>query len=211
MFSRMSTLIVGALLVLFVPPAAHATAQGGIQLAKTVGTDPAACAATGFITVTAGTTVVYCYNVTNTGAITYTTHDLTDSELGMILSGFPRLLVPSASTFVTATTRLNQPGTITNVAIWTASITGTLPTSATASATVDVLPGTEDGGAGPAGCSDGIDNDGDGLIDCGDPDCLGIPPCIAPAPALGSGGLIVTALMLLGVGGAALTVRRRGA
>lgn len=29
-------------------------------------------------------------------------------------------------------------------------------------------------------CDDGIDNDGDGLIDCDDPDCFGDPGCAAP-------------------------------
>ncbi len=29
----------------------------------------------------------------------------------------------------------------------------------------------------PAACSDGIDNDGDGLVDCADPDCSGIGMC----------------------------------
>ena len=62
---------------------------------------------------------------------------------------------------------------------------------------------------GASGCSDGIDNDGDGLVDCGDPDCIGIAPCVAPAPALSSTGLILGALALLGVGAAALTLRRR--
>ena len=27
-------------------------------------------------------------------------------------------------------------------------------------------------------CDDGIDNDGDGLVDCEDPDCAGSPECI---------------------------------
>jgi len=27
---------------------------------------------------------------------------------------------------------------------------------------------------GPTACHDGIDNDGDGLVDCNDPDCRGI-------------------------------------
>ena len=30
-----------------------------------------------------------------------------------------------------------------------------------------------------AACSDGVDNDGDGLIDCADPNCANISPCIA--------------------------------
>jgi len=67
----------------------------------------------------------------------------------------------------------------------------------------------ENGGAGPAGRSGGLDNDGDGLIDCGDPDCQGAPPCIAAAPVLGSSGFIIAALVLLTVGGVALALQRR--
>jgi hypothetical protein len=59
------------------------------------------------------------------------------------------------------------------------------------------------------GCTDGLDNDLDGLIDCGDPDCVSVDPCVAPAPALGPLGLVGGAVMLLLIGGAALRVRRR--
>jgi hypothetical protein len=33
------------------------------------------------------------------------------------------------------------------------------------------------GGSGPENCTDGVDNDGDGLVDCADPDCSGIDGC----------------------------------
>ena len=54
----------------------------------------------------------------------------------------------------------------------------------------------------PAGCSDGLDNDADGLIDSFDPDCT------VRAPVLGDGGLALGALMLLLLGGLALRRRR---
>lgn len=59
------------------------------------------------------------------------------------------------------------------------------------------------------GCNDNIDNDDDGFVDCADPDCIGVVPCVQPAPALGPAGLIVGAAALLLIGGAALSVRRR--
>jgi hypothetical protein len=59
------------------------------------------------------------------------------------------------------------------------------------------------------GCENGLDDDADNLVDCGDPDCVGVDPCIAPAPALGPAGLIAGAVTLLLIGGAALRVRRR--
>ena len=33
-------------------------------------------------------------------------------------------------------------------------------------------------GHAPGECSDRADNDGDGLYDCGDPDCAGAPVCL---------------------------------
>ena len=40
----------------------------------------------------------------------------------------------------------------------------------------DPLPETEDN------CGDEVDNDGDGVADCLDPDCAGIPPCLVKEP-----------------------------
>ncbi|HNS01925.1 MAG TPA: proprotein convertase P-domain-containing protein, partial [Anaerolineae bacterium] len=93
-------------------------ANPAITLDKTVGTDPNVCAVTDEITVAAGTEVTYCYEVTNTGDVTFSLHDLDDSELGTILSNFPYTLAPSASAFLTATTTINV--TTVNTATWTA-------------------------------------------------------------------------------------------
>ena len=55
-----------------------------IDLVKTVGTDPSACAATNEITLPpGGGTAVYCYEVTNTGNVTLAIHDLVDDHLGV--------------------------------------------------------------------------------------------------------------------------------
>ena len=37
--------------------------------------------------------------------------------------------------------------------------------------------GGHHGGSGPEVCNDGVDNDGDGLVDCEDPDCSGVDGC----------------------------------
>jgi hypothetical protein len=37
--------------------------------------------------------------------------------------------------------------------------------------------GSNHGSSGPEMCTDGVDNDGDGLVDCADPDCSGIDGC----------------------------------
>jgi hypothetical protein len=44
-----------------------------------------------------GTVVYYCYEVTNTGTVTLTLHDLNDSELGNIFTALPYDLAPGAS------------------------------------------------------------------------------------------------------------------
>jgi hypothetical protein len=110
----------------------------GIDLAKTVGTDPAGCATTSVITVTTGTSVTYCYSVTNTGAFTLTRHDLDDSALGTLLDDFQFTLAPNTSTFVTRTATLTE--TITNSALWTAYTTPGPGAVASAQATVNVTP-----------------------------------------------------------------------
>ena len=92
--------------------------QPQIDLVKTVGTDPNVCAATNSITVNQGTDVTYCYDVTNTGTITLSFHDLVDTELGTILNGFPYELGPGASAFLTNTGFIFN--TTVNTATWTA-------------------------------------------------------------------------------------------
>ena len=69
-----------------------------INLVKTVGTTAGVCAPDAAITVTEGTTVYYCYTVTNTGNVTFTSHDLSDDQLGTLLTGFAYTLEPGAST-----------------------------------------------------------------------------------------------------------------
>jgi hypothetical protein len=58
-------------------------------------------------------------------------------------------------------------------------------------------------------CHDGVDNDGDGAVDCTDPDCRTDPACAAPAPIMGAAGVALTMLVLLLV--AAVALRRRPA
>jgi LPXTG-motif cell wall-anchored protein len=89
-----------------------------ISLVKTVGTDAASCAVDVLITVAADTEVTYCYTVTNTGDAPLTMHDLSDSELGDVLTDFPEMLEPAASFFVTASATIGVDTT--NTATWTA-------------------------------------------------------------------------------------------
>jgi hypothetical protein len=113
-----------------------------ITLVKTVGTGAGSCATTTTITVTTGTTVYYCYEVTNTGNITLSLHDLDDDQLGSIMAGLVYDLAPGASVDTVAA-GLTISATImtdtVNTAIWTAYNAGpTNVVTATASATVNV-------------------------------------------------------------------------
>jgi hypothetical protein len=55
----------------------------------------------------------------------------------------------------------------------------------------------------PQGCSDGVDNDADGLTDCDDRDCRNIPPCLHLAPVASPSGalMLIAALALVGLVG----------
>lgn len=118
-------------------------AAPAITLEKTVGTDPLTCSGTANINVVAGTTVYYCYTVTNTGNVALGTHDLTDDQLGAIFTGELYDLAPGASVdsvslgFVASAVVMTDT---TNVGTWVASVVGGPSASASATATVTVSP-----------------------------------------------------------------------
>jgi hypothetical protein len=65
----------------------------------------------------------------------------------------------------------------------------------------------EDSG-GVGACSDGIDNDHNGLIDCADPACADDPPCARIAPAM-SPRVLLALVAVLGVIGLLRLARSR--
>ena len=69
-------------------------------------------------------------------------------------------------------------------------------------------PPHEDTGSA-SGCSYGIDNDGDGLTDCADPDCANTPPCGPAAPAMSARMVVLLILTLSAVGVLGLLAQRR--
>jgi subtilisin-like proprotein convertase family protein len=113
----------------------------GLTLNKTVGLDPATCASSSSITVAPGTTVYYCYTVTNTGLNTLTSHDLVDDQLGTIFTGLSYSLAPGSSVNTVAA-GLTIPSvvnaTVTNTGTWTGHDAAGGSASNTASATVTV-------------------------------------------------------------------------
>ena len=112
--------------------------QPAITLTKTVGTDSSVCALTDAITLPpSGGEVTYCFTVENTGEVTFALHDLEDSELGDILTGFSYSLTPGASVFLTQTATITA--TTVNTATWTAYNAGPVDVvTATDTATVTV-------------------------------------------------------------------------
>ncbi|HSN77416.1 MAG TPA: choice-of-anchor J domain-containing protein, partial [Anaerolineae bacterium] len=131
--------------LVIVPVTLNVGGAAGISLVKTVGTTPGVCAATSSITVLAGTTVYYCYTVTNTGSVALNLHTLVDDQLGTIFSGLNYALAPGASVNTVAA-GLSIPAVInattTNVGTWTAYNTGGPSVQATATATVTATPRT---------------------------------------------------------------------
>jgi len=96
-----------------------------ITLSKTVGTnlDPNDCAVDETISVPAGTTVQYCYLVTNTGSEVLNFHTLVDDQLGLLFQDFPFTLNVGASAFATVQVQIDD--TVTNNATWSAKISAT--------------------------------------------------------------------------------------
>jgi hypothetical protein len=107
-----------------------------ISLNKTVGTSAGLCATADVINVPPDTQVTYCYQVTNTGDVTLTIHDLVDSELGSI-TPLTNTLGPG-ETFSVITGPVTITQTTTNTATWTALADGHIAV-ATDTATVNVV------------------------------------------------------------------------
>ncbi len=116
-------------------------AAPSITLTKTVGRDPAACAAGSTLAIDPDEAVTYCYRVTNTGNVSLALHDLEDSALGSLLDGRALDLAPGASATITETATITQ--TTVNTATWTAYNAGptdVVTATATASVTTERTP-----------------------------------------------------------------------
>ena len=141
---RSVTLLVAGLVVLLFPVWAAAQ-QSSISLEKTVGVNPAECATTSSIVLPIpGGDVTYCYEVTNTGDISLTFHDLVDDQLGTLLVSYVYTLSPGSSFYFLqdANIQTSSPTqtqlTVVNSATWTANPPTFGPVSSTDQATVTV-------------------------------------------------------------------------
>jgi cysteine-rich repeat protein len=120
---------------ILVPSAGNAIT--GITLDKTVIIDGDTCPGVDPLDVAPGTLVKYCYKVTNNDAITYATHDLEDSILGVLLTSFASDLPPGGMLNHTSNAVPINADTM-NVATWTAM---TDSTTATGTDTAQVFVG----------------------------------------------------------------------
>ncbi|HEY1015336.1 MAG TPA: hypothetical protein VGE07_21700, partial [Herpetosiphonaceae bacterium] len=93
----------------------------GLEFNKTVGLGRT-CADTAQITVDAGTTVTYCFALTNTGAISLTNHVVVDEDFGLLVSGLQRYVQPYSTLFFTRTAVVEQTSAFS--ATWTAGARG---------------------------------------------------------------------------------------
>ena len=113
---------------------ASASAGGAaIMVTKGVGTpDGVGCPKAETITVTAGTTVIYCYEVTNIGSVTLTHHTVVDGQFGTILTNQVYTLnpIPQPHSSVLFTIPQKILESTTGIVTWTAttvnSISGTV-------------------------------------------------------------------------------------
>jgi len=103
---------------------APALAAANVDLEVTIGVDTGVefCPFTESVHVAAGTAVRLCYSIENVGDVTLGTHDLEDSEAGVLLSAFPYSLAPGSSAFLTQGEVVNATTAFTGT--WTASTTG---------------------------------------------------------------------------------------
>lgn len=110
-------------------------AARAISVEKTVSTD-GSCGTSSTINADYNTMVTYCYQITNTGNVTYTAHMVEDDQLGTVLPTTSYSLAPGEYFSFTQDALFNEE-TLTNVMTWTAWVSGTtVITSGTASATV---------------------------------------------------------------------------
>jgi hypothetical protein len=94
--------------------------------------------------------------------------------------------VPTATATRTSTATVTATASATATAASTGTATATR-TAASALREVDV----------PGGCTDGVDNDADGVTDCADPDCTNTADCPRASPAISPVGLVAAVLLLV--------------
>ena len=92
-----------------------------VSLAKTISVLPTVCQTNDTVSVSAGTQVNYCFEITNTGPVTVASHTLVDTHLGTLLTDSSLTLGPGQS-FV-----FSQTAVINSSVVNTATVTSSEP------------------------------------------------------------------------------------
>ncbi len=131
------------------------TQAASIRVTTTVGINPTVCAETKTVTVTAGTSVYFCYYVRNTGDITLTHHLVRDTRAGIPPLSYPLSPgpLPASAVYFTRTLPINQ--STGNTMTWLAATDDGITVTAKDTATVFVprLIITETVGTDPHSCA----------------------------------------------------------
>lgn len=102
--------------------------------------DDGSCGTSNTISVPENSTVTYCYQVTNTGNITYDTHMVMDDQQGTVLPTTAYELAPGESFSFTQDAPFTN-GVLTSMMTWTAWVSGTgVAATGVATATVSAQP-----------------------------------------------------------------------
>jgi hypothetical protein len=132
--------------------------DSAIVITATVGISPHECATTQSVTVTAGTPVVYCYRVINSGDITLTDHLITDERLNLRAAITDYYLTPWGGPQPTFyfTALITALASVQNTVVWTATNqTGDFAVAqATAQVIVPAIVVTHTVGRDPSHCAE---------------------------------------------------------
>lgn len=133
-----------------------------------------------------GNDIWYSYVPPEDGLLTVSTCDLANWDTDLLVysgncgGGLTQLAcngdTGGCSTFTSTVEDVPVSGGVTyqiRIASWSAGTTGT------GQLDVNFVPG---GGGAVENCTNGVDDDGDGLVDCEDPECAGNPACVPAAP-----------------------------
>jgi hypothetical protein len=72
-----------------------------LNVLKSAGSDPNACAPVGPVTVPISSSIYYCLTLANTGDVTLTNHLVNDAQLGIVAAPVPYVLAPGSSVAIT--------------------------------------------------------------------------------------------------------------
>lgn len=149
---------------------------------------------------------------TNTPTITATPTETNTATITPTASLTPTVTetkTPTSTPTITSTPTTTSTRTPSNTPTLTQTPTITPAPTNTPPPTPTRTQAPSENAGGSQFCSDGIDNDNNGLTDCADPACFNVPPCTAAAPLLSPTLIVLLAATLSVVGLLSVTRARR--